>query len=462
MLFYNEKLYDYLVQCNENFHYKTWTWRLPTLPINHVVTDPSNLEFILKSKFWSFEKGPQVFENLSDLLGIGIFGVDGKLWQTQRKVSSRIFHVKNFRDFFMDVFREELVTTLEILKAHAKSGEVIDIYDVFHRFTLDSFAKIGFGTDLGILDQFLKGNKEPVPFASAFDSSQSFVQERFTNPFWKITEYLDGTKSKLKHSVQIIDDFAYKVIAERRADPELHEKTDLLSRFIHLSMGCNDKNDSEVPVFNDKELRDIIMNLIIAGRDTTAQALSWCFYELFQHKSIFGKIRMEIDEKLPNLNPYIAGSPSYDEIMSMDYTKSVFNETLRLHPSVPVQLKVAVEDITLPDETYLKKGSNIFYSSYLMGRMKNLWGEDSFKFKPERFVQDPKPNPYKFLVFNAGQRLCLGMNMAYLEAVLVLSCLLKEFEFELAMPLEDVKYRRGLTLLMKNGLKVRVHQRNDK
>lgn len=94
-----------------------------------------------------------------------------------------------------------------------------------------------------------------------------------------------------------------------------------------------------------------------------------------------------------------------------------------------------------------------------MGRRCDVWGEDALEFNAKRFVSDPNPNQFKYPVFNAGPRLCLGMNMAYLEAVTVLAMTISEFDFEPAMDLSKVQPVPGLTLLMKDGLRVRVKSR---
>jgi cytochrome P450 len=188
---------------------------------------------------------------LNDLLGVGIFNSDGHQWNVQRKLASQIFHVKNFRDFFMDIFREESVLLLLIFEKFAQSGKIFDLYDLFGRFTLDSFARIGFGVELKLLQKYLDGDQSPVPFAVAFDRAQSVTQKRFFNPVWNMTEILDGTKAAFDRDLEEINSFAAKVINDRRSDPEAAEKSDLLSRFLQLDN------------YSDQQLRDIVMNLIM-------------------------------------------------------------------------------------------------------------------------------------------------------------------------------------------------------
>lgn len=475
------RIYDWNTETTRRFNGGSWGSRMPFRDHALVLNDPKNLEFVLKTEFYSFVKGPEFQRNLADLLGdSGIFTTNGTEWKVQRQIASRIFHVRNFREFFMQIFREEMFVMFQILDERAKSGQLIDLYDLLHRFTLDSFARIGFGSRLGVLKSLLDGDDSPVAFAAAFDKAQSLIQFRFMNPFWRVTEFLDGSGAEIKRNVAVIDKFAYEIIEQRKNDPDLAEKTDLLSRFILATSvsgkaGDDDGDGSNQHHYSDKQLRDMVMSFMIAGRDTTAQTLSWTFYELFKNPGVIDKIRGEISEKIGVLgnSSSFSVSLSYDQILKLEYAKCVFNETLRLHPAVPTQLKKAAKQTVLPDGTKVPAGTMIIYSNYAMGRLPQIWGHECEKFMPERFLasstlssddSNPErkftpPSHFKFPVFNAGPRLCLGMNMAYLEGVMVLCCLLDRYNFELAMPLSDVEYQPGLTLLMKRGLKVRVERK---
>jgi cytochrome P450 len=442
---------DMIVETHQLFGCRPWTLKIPLQSRWVMIGEPEQVECVLKTKFWSFEKGPELHGKMADLLGVGIFNVDGDRWQVQRKITSQIFHVKNFRDFFTAVFREETLLVLEILRRHADQGTVIDICDLLHRFTLESFARIGFGIELNILKNYLAGDTAPVPFAAAFDKAQNFTQRRIAEPFFSIVSLFDGRAKQLADAVKVIDDFAYETIRQRREDPDGANKIDLLSRFMNVK--------SDGPGYTDKELRDIVLNLIIAGRDTTAQALSWTLSELFQKPQFFDAIREEVATKIPGYSPYTADCPTYEQILTLTETKAIFTEALRLHPSVPVQIKIATEDVDLPGDVHIPKGVSVVYSSYLMGRLRSIWGDDVLESNPSRFIHDQTPNQFKYPVFNAGPRICLGMNMAYIEAVTVLSAIVSQFDLKLAMPQKDVVYERGLTLMLKNGLKVHVSKR---
>ncbi|KAJ3078733.1 Protein kinase alk2 [Quaeritorhiza haematococci] len=413
-----------------------------------MICDPANLEYVLKTNFSNYEKGPFFYSRMNDLLGVGIFNTDGESWRIQRKTAANIFNVKNFREFVGVVFYEEMHMLTDRLSKAVESKEAIDIQDLFFRFTLDGFGKIGFGIELNSML-----TKDSVPFAAAFDRAQAAMDYRFFSPVWRLEELLLPRGRELKNDLKTVREFCSKVIGERRADPEKNTRNDLLSLFMNL------KNEDGTPMYTDKELGDLTLNFIIAGRDTTAQALSWTIYELALHPEKTKKLVEEIDETFGgDLNTPI----SYEQIKTMKYANAVFHEALRLHPSVPKDTKTALKDDVLPDGTPIKARTNLAWSPWVMGRSPKIWGPDAAEFKPERWLPDAMPSqPSQFVypVFNAGPRVCLGKTMAELEGVFVLVSLLRRFEFEV-LDVEKVTYLVSLTLPIRDKLMVKVSQRS--
>jgi cytochrome P450 len=154
--------------------------------------------------------------------------------------------------------------------------------------------------------------------------------------------------------------------------------------------------------------------------------------------------------------------PSYDDIHAMRFSRAVLLEALRLHPSVPKQVKFAVADDVLPDSgTHVPGGSAIMYSSYIMGRSESIWGPDAGQFRPSRWLSGEPgslPSAFEYPVFNAGPRICLGKGLAELEGVYVLVGLLQRYRLEVVAG-QEVQYMTTVTLPMKEGLKVRVTRR---
>ncbi len=132
----------------------------------------------------------------------------------------------------------------------------------------------------------------------------------------------------------------------------------------------------------------------------------------------------------------------------MKYANAIFNETLRLHPSVPKNVKEAVVDEVLPDGTIVPKGSVVAWSPYVMGRSSAIWGFNAREFYPERWIDNSKVyTSFEYPVFHAGPRMCLGRNLAELEGVFVLVSLYQNYEIS-AIPNQSVSYGNSLTLPM--------------
>jgi len=404
--------------------------------------DPKNIEYFMKTNFYNYSKGDQQIEPMRDVLGHGIFASDGDAWKVMRKTASNIFNTKSFKQFVERVFVDEMNIFTDKLHGYAASGQVFDLQDHFFRFTLDSFGIVGFGSEINSM----ANTKEPVPFAVAFDRLQNRMFYRFTNPFWKLAELIaPGTKHE---DLKTMNSFGEKLVRERRAESAemLKSRSDLLSLFM------NAKNEHGVP-YTDKELTEHVMNFIIAGRDTTAQSLSWSFYYLFKNPKTLEKLVQEIDETLGDKEV-----PDYDEIRNMKYANAVFHEAIRLSPAVPFNSATALNDDVLPDGTPVPKGAVVGYSPLIMARSTVIWGEDAEEFVPERWIGTKVPSPFEYTPFKCGPRMCLGKAFAELEGVFVMVSVLRKFKYELTS-LETVMPAMSLTMPMKHPLKCKVYLR---
>lgn len=204
-------------------------------------------------------------------------------------------------------------------------------------------------------------------------------------------------------------------------------------------------------------LRDLVLNFLIAGRDTTAQALSWTIYCLINHPEVEDKVRREVIE--------VCGvrGPVYEDMNRLPYLQAVINEALRLYPSVPLVAKQAAQDDTWPDGTFIREGTLVAYNMYAMGRDRSIWGEDAEIFRPERWLeQKDAPGNYRYPVFNGGPRECLGRRLAQVEMKTCLAMLLPGLSFKLACPIEEVTADAQLTLGMGRGLPCFVRPISEK
>lgn len=163
--------------------------------------------------------------------------------------------------------------------------------------------------------------------------------------------------------------------------------------------------------------------------------------EICQYPKVQEKLLEEIENCIGN------ASPSYDQVKEMKYANAIFNETLRLHPSVPKNVKEAAIDEILPDGTVVPKGSVIAWSPYVMGRCPRIWGPTAREFDPDRWINNKPPTSFEYPVFHAGPRMCLGKNLAELEGVFVLVSLFQKYHIS-AVPDQFVSYGNSLTLPM--------------
>ncbi|XP_022733043.1 cytochrome P450 704B1 isoform X2 [Durio zibethinus] len=470
-----DRMHDWLVKYLSES--KTVVVPMPFTTYTYIA-DPANVEHVLKTNFANYPKGETYHSYMEVLLGDGIFNVDGELWKKQRKTASFEFASKNLRDFSTVVFREYSLKLHSILSEASFHNQEVDMQDLLMRMTLDSICKVGFGVEIGTLAPNLPDNR----FAQAFDTANIIVTLRFIDPLWKLKKFLNvGSEALLGKSIKVIDEFTYNVIRRRKAEiKETREscktikiKHDILSRFIELSEDPEGK-------LTDKSLRDVVLNFVIAGRDTTATTLTWAIYMIMSHDHVAEKLFSELkafeegqarEEKI-SLLPYdledpesfnrraaqFAGLLNYDSLGRLYYLHAVITETLRLYPAVPQDPKGILEDDILPDGTKVKAGGMVTYVPYSMGRMEYNWGPDAASFRPERWLKEgyfQNASPFKFTAFQAGPRICLGKDSAYLQMKMALAIFCRFFKSSL-VPNHPVKYRMMTILSMEQGLKLKI------
>ncbi|CAJ2630132.1 unnamed protein product [Trifolium pratense] len=440
---------------------KRKTYRLLSFTRSEVYTaNPANIEHMLVTNFSNYGKGWYHHSVLEDLLGDGIFTVDGEKWRHQRKSASYQFSTKLLREFSSSVFKSSAVKLAGIVSEAAISNNIIELQDLFMKSTLDSVFKVILGVEL---DTMRGTYREGTQFSIAFDEASAAIMYRYVNFLWKVQRFLNiGSEAVLKKSLRVIDDFVYKVItskieqSQKPQDNSLGLKGDILSRFLEL-------NET-----NPKYLKDIILSFIIAGKDTSAITLSWFIYQLCKHPHVQEKIAKEIREATKVEDSLtideLAAKVTEESMEKMQYLHAALTETIRLHPALPVESKYCFSDDTLPDGYSVKKGDLVSFQPYVMGRMKFLWGEDAEQFRPERWLDENgnfmKESSFKFTAFQAGPRICIGKDFAYRQMKIYSAVLLGSHGFKLADQNKLAKYKIMLTLQIDGGLHVYAFQRN--
>jgi cytochrome P450 len=149
-----------------------------------------------------------------------------------------------------------------------------------------------------------------------------------------------------------------------------------------------------------------------------------------------------------------------EELKKMVYLQAALSESLRLYPSVPMDMKEVVEDDVFPDGNMVKRGARVHYCIFTMARMESVWGKDCLEFKPERWIKDGQfvsENQFKYTVFNAGPRLCLGKKFAYMQMKMVAASILLRYEV-MVVEGHEVEPKLTTTLYMKHGLLVTLER----
>ncbi|KAL6123320.1 hypothetical protein ACLB2K_075842 [Fragaria x ananassa] len=387
--------------------------------------DPANVEYMLKTNVANYGKGLYLHSILSDVLGDGIFAVDGDKWRHQRKASSSQFSTKVLRDFSSEIFKTNGVKLSGIIHQAASCNKSMDVQDLFMKSTLDSIVKILLGIDLGTMCG--TNNEENIRFSNAFDDANEATLHRISEIFWK---------SKREGKLQLKKrDFISRLLETRETDP--------------------------------KYLRDMVLSFIAAGKDTTASALSWFFYMMCNNLDIQEKIAQEVREAT-GLNSTsradeVASNLTEEALGKMQYLHAALSETLRLYPTVPLDARVCFSNDTWPDGFSVKKGELVVYQPYSMGRMKFIWGDDAEEFPPERWLDEngnfQEESPFKFIAFNAGPRICLGKEYSYIQLKIFSAILISSYIFKLNDEKKVVNYKTMVTLHIDGGLHVNASPR---
>ncbi|KAL1082137.1 hypothetical protein V6Z11_D09G115200 [Gossypium hirsutum] len=388
---------------------------------NIITANPANVEHMLKTRFENYPKGKPFSTLLGDLLGRGIFNVDGDSWKFQRKMASLELGGVSVRTHAFDIVGSEIQSRLlPLLSSVAGKEQVLDLQDIFRRFSFDNICKFSFGLDPGCLELSL-----PVSdLAEAFDLASKFSAQRAlasSSLIWKVKRLLNlGTEKQLKEAIKVVDEFAEEMIKQRREEG-FSDRHDLLSRF----MGT---------INDHKYLRDIV------------------------HPEVESAIREEVERVMGSSEQFA----SFNQMREMHYLHAALYESLRLFPPVQFDSKFAQEDDILPDDTFVRKGTRVTYHPYAMGRMERIWGPDCLHYKPERWLQNGRyvpENLYKFPVFQAGKRVCLGKEIALVEMKCVVLAVVRRFNIRVPHSNQAPRFAAGLTATLRGGLPILVQER---
>ncbi len=203
---------------------------------------------------------------------------------------------------------------------------------------------------------------------------------------------------------------------------------------------------------SDRQLRDEVTTLYLAGHETTANLLSWTFYALHRRPEVIARLQEEIDRELP------ASLPTLDDLKRLKYARMVLSEVLRLYPPAWTIARNVVEDDEICGYR-VPGGAFVLLSPFISHRLEEYW-PDPERFDPERFApQSGKArHPFAYFPFSAGPRVCIGKHFSLFEAQLILSMILREFRFQV-IDHSRIGYRAVSTLRPDRPIRVRLTRR---
>ncbi|KAF2685880.1 cytochrome P450 52A12 [Lentithecium fluviatile CBS 122367] len=455
-------------------------WKVGTLYNNLLgnpvifTSEPKNVQAVLATQFKDFGLGDARNGNFAPLLGRGIFASDGAHWEHSRALLRPQFARNQVSDLDLEERHvQHLMRNLPV--GTAGWTAVTDIVPLFFRLTLDSATEFLFGEPVDSQIYNLPGyvsTRKPMAvsekeFSASFDQAQLAIARAgsFGNFYWlrhtkELMEHCRRCHAFIDHYVQIALSKDKSLATQRTAGGK--------QKYVFLDALAESTRD---PI----ELRSQLINILLAGRDTTASLLSFVFMTFTKHPEVYGKLRSVILEKFGTCtNPR---EITFENLKACSYLQWVLNETLRLYPVVPLDGRRALVDTTLPtgggpdgqSRIHIRKGQQVDYSVYVMHRRKDLWGVDAEEFKPERW--EGRRGGWDYLPFNGGPRICIGQQFALTEAGYVIVRLLQRFEGVEGVgntwqPVEKggmgfERFGLSLTMCPADGVKVRLREARE-
>ncbi|MCJ1265752.1 hypothetical protein MMC22_005632 [Lobaria immixta] len=419
--------------------------------------DPDNIKAIHATQFTDYGKGSRFHKGWANFLGDSIFTTDGDTWHASRRLIRPLFVIERISD--LNVFERKVQLLMNVIAREALSNSpkrpeksqtdtpnLVDINDLFLRYTLDTATEF-------LLGQSVDSLENPQQELSRALAEVARVQSLITksgpaNILIPRASYNSGLKA--------IDEFIAPIIEQALSltPDELASSMESKHTFLHAL--ANLTQDRKV-------LRDQILTILVAGRDTTASALSWVFYELARHPEITRKLRAEIVDTV-GLNT----APTYEDLKGMKYlqVKNTINETLRLYPSVPMNLRMALRDTTLPrgggpcgiQPMGILKDTVVAYSTIYLHRRADLYA-NPLAFDPDRWLHR-QPQPSHYVPFSMGPRVCIGQQFAITEIAYTVVRILQRFENVVAAETrkEDPRLKAEVTLQPADGVRIRFFE----
>lgn len=376
---------------------------VPLVPLNEfMVADAGFVGHVLQESQREYPKSP-VYKVLRPLLGDGLLTAEGATWRRHRRLAQPAFHHEK-----LQAMTGAMVAEIEAMLARwdgaCERGEPIDVAQEMWKLTLAVAARTLFGTDVSAL---------AGDIGDAFAFVLREVDRRMSSPFQLPLAVPTPRNLRYRKAIAVLDAAVEAIIAPRRKASSPGD--DLLGMLLAA------RDEETGKGLSPKELRDEVMTLILAGHETTSNALCWTFSLLSEHRQHANRLGEEAVQVLGSR------APGYGDVETLAFARRVLNESMRLYPPIWVIERVA----TVADEYgewRIPKGAWVGLNIHSLHRNPRYWQEperfDPDRFLPERSASRPKD---AFIPFAVGPRMCIGSHFATIEATLALASVARRF-----------------------------------
>ena len=396
-----------------------------------MITAPHQVKHLLQDNHLNYVKGFD-YQRMEPLLGQGLLTSNGEVWKRHRRLAQPSFHRERLAGFAALMVRK----THEMLERWRALGPrpVVELHAQLMRLTLEIVSASLFSAQLGDVTGAVG-----EALGDALRMTDERVNSVMALPLWVPTPF----NLRYRKRLEVLDTVVCEIIAARRHQAP---SDDLLS----MLMLARDEGSGRAAL-DDRALRDEVMTMILAGHETTANALTFAQLLLTQHPAIEQRLRASVDAGLE-------GRDGTSDLSRLTYTRQVAEEAMRLYPPAWLFGRQALADDVI-DGFKVPAKSLVLAVPYLTHRDPNVW-PDPERFDPERFSPEQAANRHRFAYypFSAGPRQCIGNGFAMMELQLVLATLSQHVSIQVLEP-ERVEVETSITLRPKNAMHARVEFR---
>ncbi len=392
-----------------------------------ITTNPTVIQHVLKTNAENYQKSEIQVKRMGHFLGKGLLTTHGEAWRTQRRLIQKGFDRRQL-DALSVIMQDSLTESIQDFDRQIGSGPV-DIYPHLMKMTFAMVARSLFGARLK--DEDIHLVSETICTVQEFIVRQTL--QPYLNPWFAASGELRRHEEMRARADRVL--MAY--IKQRRNQEPSH---DLLQTLL-------DARYTDGEGMSDEMVLSESMQLLVAGHETSSNGLSWLLYLLSSRPDCLEKVRQEFDSICGD-EPLSAG-----HVLQFEFTTQVIQEGLRLYPPFWMVDRVAVND-DRAGEVDIPRGSTVIVYVYGAHHAPRYW-ESPESFDPERFTKasDKLRTPFTYLPFGGGPRVCIGNHYAMLQILMILSVLLRKYDFQLA-PGQTIEERAMVILRPKHGIRM--------